>query len=49
MGALAVANPNLKAATIVISKITQPFEGASLRVLYPTERVRCQLVDEDAP
>ena len=44
-----VINPNLEAAAIIISRITQPFEGASLRVLYLVERVCYQLVGEDAP
>ena len=39
----------MKATAFVTSKITQPFEGASLRVFYLAERVRCQLVGEDAP
>ena len=39
---------NLEAAAIVLSGITQPFEGAGLRVLYLAKRVRCQLVGEDA-
>jgi len=47
VGALTVVDPNLEAASIVLSKITQPFEGAGLRVLYLAERVCCQLVGED--
>lgn len=42
-------DPNLEAATIVISRITQHFEGTGLRVLYLAERVRCQLMGGDAP
>lgn len=48
-GAPTIVDPNLEAATIVISRITQHFEGASLRVLYLAERVRCQLMGRDAP
>lgn len=49
MGALAVVDPNSEAVTIDISRITQLFEGAGLRVLYLVERVCCQLVGGDAP
>ena len=48
MGALAIVDPNLEASAIVLSGITQPFEGSGLRVLYLAERVRCYLVGEDA-
>ena len=41
MGALAIVDPNLEAFAIVLSRITQPFEGSGLRVLYLAERVRC--------
>ena len=30
-------------------RLLSPFKGAGLRVLYLAERMRCQLVDEDAP
>ena len=40
---------NLEAATLLTSRISQPFLGASLRAFYLAERVRCQLVGEDAP
>ena len=36
-------------AALVTSRITQPFEGASLRVFCLEKRVRYQLVGEDAP
>ena len=36
------------ATAIVISRITQPFEGASLKVLYLAERVHLYLVGGDA-
>ena len=49
VGALAVVDPNLVATPIVISKINHPFEGASLRVLYLANRIRCQLLGKDAP
>ena len=39
----------MEAAAIISSKITQPLEDASLRVLYLAERVSCQLVGEDMP
>lgn len=42
------ADLNLEAATLVTSVITQPFVGVGLRALYLAERVRCQLVGEDA-
>lgn len=44
-----VAASDLEASALVISGITQPFEGAGLRVLYLSERVCCQLVGTDAP
>lgn len=44
-----MADPNLEAAAIVISRISQPFEGASLRVLYLVEKVCCQLMGKDTP
>ena len=40
---------NLKAAAIIYSRVTQPLEGAGLRVLYLAERVSCQLMGEDMP
>ena len=40
---------NLKAAAIIYSRVTQPLEGAGLRVLYMAERVSCQLMGEDMP
>ncbi|KAK9996839.1 hypothetical protein SO802_021525 [Lithocarpus litseifolius] len=40
--------PDLEASAVVVSGITQHFEGAGLRVLYLAERVHCQLVGEDA-
>ena len=49
MDARAVADPNLEIATIITSEITQPFEGAGLRVIYLAKRVCCQLVGEDVP
>ena len=42
-------DPNLMVAAIVTSKITQPFEGVGLMVLYLAKRMHCQLVGEDAP
>ena len=48
MGASPIADPNFEATAIVISRITQPFEGASLKVLYLAERVRLHLVGGDA-
>lgn len=39
---------NLEAATLFTSVITQPFMGVGLRVLYLAERIRYQLVGEDA-
>ena len=39
MGAFAIADPNLEAATIVLFGIIQPFKGAGLRVLFLAERV----------
>ena len=44
-----VADPNKEVAANFIFGITQPFEGAGLMVLYLAERVRFQLVGEDAP
>ena len=49
MDAPTVVDLNLEAIAIVISRISQPFEGTSLMVLYLAERVRCQLMGEDAP
>lgn len=40
-------DPNLEAAVIIFSEITQPFKGAYLRVIYLAERVCCQLVGDD--
>ena len=42
-------DPNLETAAIIISEVTQPFEGASLRVIYLVERVCYQLVGKDVP
>ena len=47
MDARAVADPNLEIATIITSEITQPFEGADLRVIYLAERVCYQLMGKD--
>lgn len=44
---LLVTASDLEASTLVISKITQPFEGIGLRALYLAEKVCCQLVGED--
>ena len=44
-----VVASDLKAASLVMSEITQPFKGVGLRVLYLSERLRYQLVGEDAP
>ena len=44
----ASVDPNLKVAAIVTFKITQPFKGAGLMVLYLGERMHCHLVGEDA-
>lgn len=43
-----VVDPKLEVATSITFEITQPFEGVGLRVLFLMERVRCQLVGEDA-
>ena len=48
MGASPIADPNFEATAIVISRITQPFEGAGLKVIYFAERVRLHLVGGDA-
>ena len=48
MGASPIADPNFEATAIVISRITQPFEGAGLKVLYLAERVCLYLVGGDA-
>ena len=34
-------DPNLEVAAIVTSKITQPFEGDGLKLLYLVERMCC--------
>lgn len=44
-----VATLDLEASTVIASETTQPLEGVSLRVLYLTEQVHCQLVGKDAP
>lgn len=40
---------DLEAFVVVTSRITHPFMGAGLRVIYLVEWVHCQLVGEDAP
>ena len=44
-----VADPALEAAALITFRITQPLEGAILRVLYLAKRVCCQLVGANAP
>jgi len=49
VGAPVVADEKLEAATTITSKITQPFKGTGLRVIYLAKRVCYQLVGEDVP
>lgn len=44
-----VVDPIMEAAAIIPSRISQPLEGARLRVIYLAEKVCCQLAGEDAP
>jgi len=39
----------LETVAIITSEVTQPFEGASLRVIYLAKKVCYQLVGKDVP
>ena len=41
LGMSLLASRDLEPATLIASKITRPFEGVGLRVLYLVKRVRC--------
>ena len=44
-----VVDSNLEATAIVTSRLSQPFEGSGLRVIYLAERVCCRLAGKDVP
>ena len=47
VGADLVSDLNLEVAAIIASRLSQPFEGDGLKVIYLVERVCCQLASKD--